>query len=136
MGLGCPPLFLPFFSGMQSFFVATEQFSVQNVRMQEQNAESKVGLLKKIGLMDEKFTKMANKLVFRVFLPCMLFLNVYKINALSDIDLGYIIYTLISLVVLFTISLPAIMAVTKNHGRRGAIVYGNVPVYVECIPRR
>lgn len=52
MGLGCPPLFLPFFSGMQSFFVATEQFSVQNVRMQEQNAESKVGLLKKIGLMN------------------------------------------------------------------------------------
>ena len=37
---------------MQSFFIATEQFSVQNVRMQEQNAESKVGLLKKIGLMN------------------------------------------------------------------------------------
>ncbi|MBO5305872.1 MAG: AEC family transporter [Clostridia bacterium] len=78
-------------------------------------------LLKKIGLMDEKFTKMANKLVFHVFLPCMLFLNVYKINALSDIDLGYIIYTLISLIAIFALSLPAIMAVTKNHGRRGAL---------------
>ena len=33
-------------------------------------------LLKKKGFIDEKFAKQANKLVFRLFLPVMLFSNV------------------------------------------------------------
>ena len=37
-------------------------------------------ILKKIGMIDSHVTKTANKLVFRVFLPAMLFLNVYKID--------------------------------------------------------
>ena len=78
-------------------------------------------LLKRIGFMDGAFAKAANRLVFRVFLPCMLFLNVYKINALSDIDLGYVIYVLILLSVVFGISLPAVLLVTKRSERRGAL---------------
>lgn len=49
-GNGYPRLFLQFFSGMQSFFIATEHFSVQNVRMQEKKAESKGSFVKRIGL--------------------------------------------------------------------------------------
>ena len=36
-------------------------------------------LLKKAGMIDKNFAKTANKVVFRVLLPAMLFLNVYKI---------------------------------------------------------
>ncbi len=50
MGSGYPHLFLQFFSGMQSFFIATEHFSVQNVRMQEKKAESERSFVKRIGL--------------------------------------------------------------------------------------
>lgn len=45
-----PPLFLPIFHRMQSFFVASTHFSVQNRRMQEEKAKKKEGLLKKIGI--------------------------------------------------------------------------------------
>ena len=78
-------------------------------------------VLKKLGLMDGKFAKAANKLVFHLFLPCMLFLNVYKINAIGDIDLGYVGYTAAALVAIFALSLPAVMLVTKKSERRGAL---------------
>ena len=78
-------------------------------------------ILKKLGLMDGKVTKAANKLVFRLFLPCMLFLNVYKISAVSDIELGYVAYAIIALLCIFIFSLPAVMAMTKVPERRGAL---------------
>ena len=51
--------------------------------------------LKKVGLMKGDFAKAANKLVFRVFLPSMLFLNVYKIDSLGELEFGYIIYVFV-----------------------------------------
>ena len=73
-------------------------------------------ILKKTGFMDERFTKMANKLVFRVFLPCMLFLNVYKIESIGDIDIGYVIYAVGMGLVIFLLGLPAVMLLrTSNY---------------------
>ena len=37
-------------------------------------------ILKKFGLMNDDFSRKANKLVFRVFLPVRLFLNIYGIK--------------------------------------------------------
>lgn len=78
--------------------------------------------LKKVGLMKGDFAKAANKLVFRVFLPSMLFLNVYKIDSLGELEFGYIIYVFVALLVLFCVALPAVMAVTKHNDRRGALL--------------
>ncbi|MBQ7300153.1 MAG: AEC family transporter [Clostridia bacterium] len=78
-------------------------------------------ILKKIGFMDKTFVKMANKLVFRVFLPCMLFLNVYKIASLGDIDLGYVAYAVLMGVFIFVVGLPVVMLLTKEPGRRGVL---------------
>ena len=77
--------------------------------------------LKRIGWMDAKFNKMANKLVFRVFLPAMLFLNVYKINDLGSFEPDYIIYAVVVLAVIFLGSLPAVMLIAKSPSRRGAL---------------
>ena len=78
-------------------------------------------LLKKKRFMDERFTKMANKLVFRVFLPCMLFLNIYKIETIGDIAIGYIIYAIGMGLVVFLLGLPTVMLVTKEPERRGVL---------------
>ena len=78
-------------------------------------------LLKRIGWITIPMAKACNKLVFHVFLPVMLFLNVYKIQDLGSIRWGYMIYTLLGVLVLFGISLPVVLAVTKERGRRGAI---------------
>lgn len=79
-------------------------------------------ILKKIGWMNEKFAKMANKLVFHVFLPSMLFLNVYKISDLAKVRLGYIFYTVVMLLAIFFIAIPVVIMFTKKAERRGALL--------------
>ena len=51
-------------------------------------------ILKCKGFMTEEFSLAANKLVFRVFLPCMLFLGVYRIESLEGIALDFVAYQL------------------------------------------
>ena len=76
-------------------------------------------MLKQRGFAPQGFAKAANKLVFRVFLPCSLFLNVYRIPHFSDIDLRYVLYALAVVLLLFLIGIPTVMAVTKHGDRRG-----------------
>ena len=80
--------------------------------------------LKKINLIDEKFAKMANKLVFRAFLPVMLFMNVYKIESAENIGFLYIAYTLGSLFFVFLITIPLVSSITLQGSRRGALLQG------------
>ena len=56
--------------------------------------------LKSIGMMNDQLAKDANKLVFRVFMPVMLFLNIYKIKDLSGFNFGFIGYVLIALLII------------------------------------
>ena len=79
-------------------------------------------ILKRIGFMNASFAKAANKLVFRCFLPAMLFLNVYKVNDIANIDLGYIVYVVVALLVIFAISVPLVLSVSKRPGARGALL--------------
>ena len=44
--------------------------------------------LKKFGMFGEDFIKTANRLVFRVLLPVMLFSNVYKIENIKILSIG------------------------------------------------
>lgn len=76
-------------------------------------------LLKIWGLAPDGFPKAANKLVFRVFLPANLFLNVYGIPSLSDIDLSYVWYSLGVVVTLFLLGIPTVIAITSHADRRG-----------------
>ncbi len=77
---------------------------------------------KSIGLMDEKFSKMANKLVFRAFMPVMLFVNIYKISDLGSVDFGFIIYAMAALFIIFALCVPACIAITKVKDRRGVLM--------------
>ena len=78
--------------------------------------------IKKAGLVNLEFTKMANKLVFRLLLPSMLFLNIYKIQDIGSMDFGYIIYVLAALILVFLIATLLSMAVTPKGERRGVLV--------------
>ncbi len=80
--------------------------------------------LKKIGLMNERFSKEANKVVFRLLLPSMLFLNVYNIENLADMEFSYILYVLAALLVIFAVSILLVMPVTKKGERRGVLLQG------------
>ena len=79
-------------------------------------------VLKKIGLMNEAFSKTANKLVFKLFLPSMLFLNVFKINNFSFSDIGYIFYVVVAVLLIFILAIPLVITVTKKNDRRGVLL--------------
>ena len=76
---------------------------------------------KKIGMMDEDFAKKANKLVFRAFMPVMLFVKIYDMK-LSDVDFGFIGYCLIALFVIFGLSIPACLLIAGKKDRVGVLV--------------
>ncbi len=79
-------------------------------------------LLKKIGMMNEDFAKKANKVVFRVFLPTMLFMNIYSIENIKAVDMGYVIYSLIALLIIFAVALPSVTLLTNKKECRGALL--------------
>lgn len=78
--------------------------------------------IKCIGIVKVEHSKILNKLVFRVFLPVMLFLNTYNIKGVSGLKYGYVGYTVVATVVIFSLSIPLVMAITKHNDRRGALL--------------
>ena len=81
-------------------------------------------LLKRIGWIPLSATAVMNRLVFRLFLPAMLFLNVYKINSIGDIELGYVAYALIFVCGIFLFTIPVVMLITKDGRQRGPLLQG------------
>lgn len=80
--------------------------------------------LKRVGLLTQEFAKMANKLVFRVFLPVMLFLNVYKLESFGGIGVGFVLYAVGALLIIFLAGIPSVILFTKDAGKRGALLQG------------
>lgn len=78
-------------------------------------------LAKRLGIIKREIAGGMNKLVFRLLLPIMLFLNVYRIEGFSDIGISYILYVLAVELVLFAIGVAAAIAVTKDPKKRGVI---------------
>ena len=81
-------------------------------------------VLKRIGWMSVSFAAAANKLVFRVFLPAMLFLNVYNIENIAKLQFGYIGYAVVFVLCLFLLCIPLVKAVTQKPERRGVLLQG------------
>lgn len=77
--------------------------------------------LRRIGFMNDAFAKTVNRLVFHVFLPAMLFLNVYKIHSIREMEFDYIIYAAVVILVIFLFSLPIVLMIAKSPERRGAL---------------
>ncbi len=80
-------------------------------------------VLKRIGFLTVDFIKVGNKLVFRVFLPCMLFVSVYdKMNSFSDIRWDVVLYSVIIICLIFALGVITAIATTKKKNRRGVIL--------------
>lgn len=79
-------------------------------------------MLKKLGFMNERFAKEANRLVFRIFMPVMLFVKIYGMQDLSSIDFGFIAYALIAILIVFFLSIPASIAIARQKNRRGVLI--------------
>jgi predicted permease len=81
-------------------------------------------LLKTAKFADKKTFNAINKLVFRVFLPVLLFYNVYKTEATQIFDLKQILFTVIGTVCVFVIGLITVFFITKDNSKRGVMLQG------------
>ena len=78
--------------------------------------------LRKIGWVSESFTKTGNKLVFNVFLPAMLFINVYDIDGISAIKWDVVLFVVAVICLLFILAIFIAVFATKIPERRGVIM--------------
>ena len=77
--------------------------------------------LKKAGWLSGNFTKTGNKLVFKVFLPSMLFINVYDIDGISSIKWDVVLLVVAVICLLFGLAVVIALATTPVPERRGVI---------------
>ncbi len=78
--------------------------------------------LRQRGVLPESFLPVGNKLVFRIFLPAMLFYNVYNIESLDAIDWGLVLYSAVVICLLFFLGIWVAARSTKEPNRRGVVL--------------
>ncbi len=79
-------------------------------------------ILKKIKLFTAEFLRVANKLTFTVLLPTLLFSNVYAIKSFSDIQWSFVLYAITAIAIIFALSVPLCIGLTKNNAQRGVLI--------------
>jgi predicted permease len=78
-------------------------------------------LLKRLDLFEAELGKRVNKVVFKILIPMTVFLNIYKIEDVGDVDPTYIVYAAIVTSIVFLVSLPLSGLITNVPNRRGVI---------------
>ncbi len=78
-------------------------------------------IIKLSGLFDDGFFKKCNTLVFRVFLPILLFKNVYDIKSISDINFSAILYCVVAILLLCFIGNMSAKIFADNRQQKGVI---------------
>ena len=79
-------------------------------------------LLKTKNFLDEGWFKKGNKLVFRVCLPCMLFINVYSIQSFTSINWSVVVYSEIAILAAFFIGLLTVKLTVPDNKQKGVIL--------------
>ncbi len=79
-------------------------------------------ILRQKKFFDDSFLKIGNKLVFKVCLPCMLFVNVYDISGLSVIRWDIVGYCVAVIGIIFVLGLAVCVASTPDMKRRGVLL--------------
>ncbi len=101
--------------------------------------------VRKAGILDEEQVKGLNKLIFNIFLPILMFTNVYKTDLSTYLDKRLITYVCLFTLTLFVISFLLVPLVEKENSRRGSVIQGivrgngayfGIPVTVTIIGER
>ena len=80
--------------------------------------------LKKIKITDKKGFDTMNKLVFKVFLPVLLFYNIYTTDLGSIFDVKLITFSVLRVLLVFVIGYFVAIIITKDNLKRGVVLQG------------
>ena len=80
--------------------------------------------LKAVGMLDKTTLKKMNSLIFKAFLPCLIFYNVYTSEVSDMFDERLIIFSVVSVIVCFGVLMAIIPLVEKDNKKRGVVIQG------------
>ena len=81
-------------------------------------------VIKKTKLADKKSINVINKVIFNIFLPVLLFYNIYNTKTAEIFDVKLIIFTVIAVLVIFVLGYFAVLLLTKDNRKRGVMWQG------------
>lgn len=81
-------------------------------------------LLKRIGFAKSEFYDTADKLVFRVCLPALLFNDIAVADGTVALDLRFVLFCICSVLGMTAVAVLISLAVTESNEKRGALVQG------------
>ena len=79
-------------------------------------------ILKKKAFLEESWFKKGNKLIFRICLPCLLFINVYNIESFAAIDWFVVIYAQIAVLVLAMLGYILVKFTIPDDRQKGVVM--------------
>lgn len=80
--------------------------------------------LKYIKIFDDHSVKVMNNAAFKVFLPTLLFYNIYTTNLRSVFNPKLMIFATISIIVLFVVLFLLIPIIEEDNSKRGVMIQG------------
>lgn len=81
-------------------------------------------VLKCLKMFDDNTLKVMNNITFKVFLPLLLFYNIYKTDLNGAINLKLIFFALLSVTITFVILCIFIPFIEKDNKKRGVLIQG------------
>lgn len=81
-------------------------------------------LIKATGLMNETSVKQVNKTIFKIFLPLLVFLNIYQTNLQESFRSDLLLFALFGVALQFIIALCLSFLTEKDNTRRGVMLQG------------
>ena len=80
--------------------------------------------IKKFGKITDSFTEIADWLVFKISLPVMLFFEVARSELSENLDVGLIVFLIISVTLTFFLVSVIVALAVKDKSKRGALIQG------------
>lgn len=80
--------------------------------------------LKLIGMFDKKLLDSMNNLVFKAFLPVLLFNNIYKTNLEGALNVKLLSFAFLAVIVIFLIVTLLVPLMEKDNRKRGVMIQG------------
>ena len=77
---------------------------------------------KKIKLINEQFSAAGNRLCFRILLPILLFMNIYKTKGIEEIQWSLVVYSCVIIFAVFIIGLFFVIPYFKIPSQKGVIL--------------
>lgn len=78
--------------------------------------------LARIGFLKKEFLKNANRLVFTVGIPTLLFINVYSVESFKEINMSLVLYCVLFILAVFLVGIIIVKLLVRDDNQKGVVL--------------